>query len=311
MLKEHPGVLSATLTDRNHTSGYSTSSIDMFNSKQMIETFVFKADNHFIPTLNIDLHSGRNFTEANINPSDNSIIVNEKFVSLMDFKDNPIGKSITIDGIKTNVIGVVKDYNFLPVKEKIHPMILYSNTQLGEGYNDLLVKYNPTNLDAVISAIKKGWKEMNTNYQLTFSFWDQELEKRYQSEERLSKVITCASIIAILISSLGLFGLTILLTVRRTSEIGVRKVNGAKIIEILAMLNGIYLKWIVLAFIVACPIAWYVMDLWLENFAYKTEINWWIFALAGVIALIIALVTVSWQSFRAASRNPVEALRYE
>ncbi|HKJ43273.1 MAG TPA: FtsX-like permease family protein, partial [Sunxiuqinia sp.] len=143
------------------------------------------------------------------------------------------------------------------------------------------------------------------------SFWDKELENRYKSEERLSKTILYASIIAIIILSLGLFGLTVLISAQRTSEIGIRKVNGAKIAQVVLLLNGNYLKWVFFAFLVACPLGWYLMNKWLENFTYKTSLSWWIFALAGLLALGIALLTVSWQSWKAATRNPVEALRYE
>ena len=124
-------------------------------------------------------------------------------------------------------------------------------------------------------------------------------------------MIALLAFFAVFIASLGLFGLSVLISKRRTKEIGIRKVNGATITEVLTMLNQDFIKWVIIAFVIATPIAYYAMSRWLENFAYKTALSWWIFALAGLSALVIALLTVSWQSYRAASRNPVEALRYE
>ncbi|HEX7494089.1 MAG TPA: FtsX-like permease family protein, partial [Bacteroidales bacterium] len=139
----------------------------------------------------------------------------------------------------------------------------------------------------------------------------EQLNQRYKTEEKWSKIIGYASLVAIIISSLGLLGLTLLVINRRVKEIGIRKINGARISEVMVMLNTTFFRWVTISFIIACPIAWYVMHKWLENFAYKEKLNWWIFALAGIIALGIASLTVSWQSWRAATRNPVEALRYE
>jgi putative ABC transport system permease protein len=140
---------------------------------------------------------------------------------------------------------------------------------------------------------------------------NQEIENQYKSEKKLKVLMFIFSFMSILLSCLGLFAITVLIVGSRTKEIGIRKVNGARISEILAMLNKDFIKWVAIAFVIACPIAYYAMNKWLENFAYKTNLSWWIFALAGLLALGIALLTVSWQSWRAATRNPVEALRYE
>jgi len=310
MLKKQTGVISTSLTNRDFFDGYSTRTFNV-SSSEVLSTYMFKADNYFIPTLHLNLLEGRNFSESNVDSNDKSVIVNEEFVRKMKFNGSPVGSVVQDGNDKFEVIGVVNDYQFLTSREKIEPMILYSNTDIGNGYSSILVKYNPENLSNVISAIKKGWKEMDTKENLNYTFWDKELENRYKAEERLSNTILYASVIAIIILSLGLFGLTVLISAQRTSEIGIRKVNGAKIAEVVVMLNRNYLKWVFLAFIVACPLGWYLMNKWLENFAYKTELSWWIFAVAGLLALGIALLTVSWQSWKAATRNPVEALRYE
>jgi putative ABC transport system permease protein len=140
---------------------------------------------------------------------------------------------------------------------------------------------------------------------------DDQYNEKFKEEERIGKLVALFTFIAIVISSLGLFGLAAFVAEKRTKEIGVRRVNGARMSEILVMLNSNFLRWVILSCLIACPVAWYAMHKWLENFAYKTDLSWWVFAAAGGIALIIALVTVSWQSWRAATRNPVESLRYE
>lgn len=310
VLMKQPSVINVALTNRNFFDGYSTTSIKVSDS-EVINAFSFKTDQYFIPTLNISLLEGRNFSEENVKKNDKSIIVNETFVSRMNFDGSPLGQIVDSDNNKFTIIGVVKDYQFLTSREKIEPMILYARNNMGNPYSAVLVKFNPQNIKNVIAAIELGWKEIETKEELKYIFWDMELENRYQSEERLSKIISYASIIAIIILMLGLFGLTILISTQRIKEIGIRKVNGAKNSEILLMLNKGFIKWVTIAFVIACPIAYYTMSKWLENFAYKTALSWWIFALAGVLALGIALLTVSWQSWRAATRNPVEALRDE
>ena len=310
MLKNQAGVINTSLTNRDFFDGYSTRSFEVSGS-EVLETYMFKADNYFIPTLNLNLLKGRNFSESNVNSTDKSIIVNEEFVKRMKIDGSPIGKIVKGGRDNFEIIGVVNNYQFLTAREKIEPMVLHSNTNIGNAYSSVLIKYNPQNLSNIISAIEDGWKTMDTKETLNYTFWDKELENRYKAEERLSKIILYASIIAIIILTLGLFGLTVLISAQRTNEIGIRKVNGAKVTEVVMLLNSNYLAWVCIAFLVACPVGWYLIDKWLENFAYRTELSWWIFALAGALALAIALLTVSWQSWRAATRNPVEALRYE
>ncbi|MGQ8337413.1 ABC transporter permease [Sunxiuqinia sp. A32] len=310
ILNNKAGVINTSLTNRDFFDGYSTSTFEV-SSSEVLNTYIFKADNYFIPTLNLKIIDSRNFAESNVDSADRSIIVNEEFVKKMKIVGSPIGLNVRGDLDQFEIIGVVNDYQFLTSREKIQPMVLYSNTTIGNGYSSILIKYNPQDLSNVISAIKDGWKEMDTKENLNYTFWDKELENRYKAEERLSKTILYASIIAIIILSLGLFGLTVLISAQRTHEIGIRKVNGARIGQVVMMLNANYLKWVFFAFTLACPIGWSLIVKWLENFAYKTTLSWWIFALAGIMALGIVLLTVSFQSWRAATRNPVEALRYE
>ena len=189
--------------------------------------------------------------------------------------------------------------------------MLMNETETGKSAKYLFIKYNPAQTSQVLALIRNTWKDMLSHKELDMNFWDEQLNNRYIYEEKWSKIIGYAAIMAIVISSLGLFGLTYFIINRRTKEIGIRRVNGARTHEILFMLNREFLTLIVIAFIFACPIAWYAMHKWLQNFAYKAGLSWWVFAAAGAVAISVALLTVSWQSWRAATRNPVEALRYE
>jgi putative ABC transport system permease protein len=176
---------------------------------------------------------------------------------------------------------------------------------------EIAVRINANNIPATIDFLKQTWKQTGGTSPFDFDFTNDILNQMYDSDIRFSKTIGLLSIIAIAIASLGLFGLSLFLGRQRTKEIGVRKVNGAKVSEILVLLNRDFVFWVATSFLIAVPVAYYSMHKWLESFAYKTELSWWIFALAGLLALGIALLTVSWQSWRAATRNPVEALRYE
>ena len=175
----------------------------------------------------------------------------------------------------------------------------------------MLIRLNESPQSETLSFIKNTWAKINPNAPFEYHFLDQTYDKLYASDQKIKQMINYFSFLAILIACLGLYGIAWYTADQRKKEIGIRKVNGAKILEILKLVNYDLIKWIAIAFIVACPIAYYAMSKWLENFAYKTTLSWWIFALAGVLTLSIALLTVSWQSWRAATRNPVEALRYE
>ena len=173
------------------------------------------------------------------------------------------------------------------------------------------MKLAPGNKSENLATVKGIWNNVFPYYPFDYEFLEDTYAGYYKKDIATNQLLSWFSMICIILSSIGLLGISSLLVIRKTKEIGIRKVNGARVSEILSMLNKSYVKWVVIAFTIATPVAYYAMNKWLENFAYKTELSWWIFALAGVLALGIALLTVSWQSWRAATRNPVEALRYE
>jgi putative ABC transport system permease protein len=233
-------------------------------------------------------------------------VINEEAAKILGF-NNPVGETITSSsGSKLNIIGVVKDFHIQSLHYKIGPLIM----QLGES-NNFYVKMKPDRIISTVEFIKKTFKSFDPGLPIDFHFLDDDYDNLYRTEKRMGKIFGYFSFLAIIISCLGLIGLSSFMTERRTKEIGIRKINGAKSIEIFSLLSGEYIIWVMISILIACPIAWYAMHKWLQNFAYRISVGWWIFALSGVLALIIALLTVSWQSYRAAGINPVESLRYE
>jgi len=173
------------------------------------------------------------------------------------------------------------------------------------------LRLNPDKRAQSIELIRKQWTELFPEIPFNFESIDEKYKAAYGTEKKLARITGIFSILAMLLSLLGIFALSTLEAEKRVKEIGIRKINGAKVTEVMTLLNRDFFKWIFISFIIACPAAWYSIHVWINNFAYKTELSWWIFALAGIIAMGIALLTVSWQSWKAATRNPVEALRYE
>ncbi|QGY44648.1 FtsX-like permease family protein [Maribellus comscasis] len=265
----------------------------------------FDTDEGFVNTFGLKVLEGRNFLPRSRNDISTYYLVNETAINKMQLQD-PVGKRLE-DGI---IVGVINDFNFQSAYKQIDPMILRS--EQGTMKNRYVsVRIAAGNITDGVNTFERICKQFNPDYPIEYYFLDDSIATLYNKQIRSGKLINLFAALAIFISCLGLFGLASFITTSRIKEIGIRKVNGAKISEILTMLNKDFIKWVVIAFVVATPIAYYAMNKWLENFAYKTNLSWWIFALAGAFALGIALLTVSWQSWRAATRNPVEALRYE
>ena len=256
--------------------------------------------------LGIQMKEGRSFS-SDFSDETSKIIINEAGIAVMGLKD-PVGKTFKLWGTNYEIVGVAKNFNFQTLHEKVKP--LFFRFQPNES-DKILVKAAPGKDKEVIREIASLYKAVNPGFVFDYNFLDNEYQKQYEAEQRITVLSQYFAGLAILISCLGLFGLSAFAAEQRVKEIGIRKVNGARISEVMTMLNKEFVKGVAIAFLIASPIAYYVMNKWLENFAYKTTLSWWIFALAGILALGIALLTVSWQSWRAATRNPIEALRYE
>ncbi|AHW61751.1 hypothetical protein FH5T_07540 [Draconibacterium orientale] len=261
---------------------------------------------NFLKTMGVQLLDGRNFLAGD---KGKSCLMNEAAVKRYGWEN--------IDGKKFkngreggyDVVGTVNNFNVESLHSSLSPVALIYESD--REYNTLSLRLNPGNIGQQINELRKVWETMLPDDPMEFTFYDDQFQAMYIKEDKLSKSISFFSFIAIVLTCMGILGQIFLISLNRTKEIGVRKVNGATVSEILFLLNKDFVLWVIAAVVIATPIAWYAMHKWLENFAYKTTLSWWIFALAGILALGIALLTVSWQSWRAATRNPVEALRYE
>ncbi len=269
-----------------------------------------RIDGHYLEMMNVEFAAGRNFSEESSGDKKN-YIVNEEAVRLMGL-ETPVGTEFSLYGNKGEIVGVIKDTYFKSLHQKVNPQVFHLyNDEASESYFSSLFFRINRDVPATIDYIKNIWAENNPGIPFEYHFLNQDYEELYKKDNKIAGILNFFTVLAVFIACLGLFGHAAISSENKIKEIGIRKVNGAKISEILAMLNKDFVRWVVIAFVIATPIAWYTMHKWLENFAFKTTLSWWIFALAGMLALGIALLTVSWQSWRAATRNPVEALRYE
>lgn len=261
----------------------------------------------FTKTMGLEVVQGRDFSKAF--PTDSSgFLINETALKLMHFKD-PIGQQINWGISKGTIVGILKDFHFQSLHTAIRPMIAYLGARQPQG--SVVVRIEAGKTPETLAAIGKVCKELNPNVPFTYAFTDQEYARQYQSEQIVGKLAGYFAFLAIFISCLGLFGLATFTAEQRTKEIGVRKVLGASVAGIVGLLSKDFLKLVIMAIVLASPVAWYVMKQWLQGFAYQINIEWWMFALAGVIAVLIAVFTISFQSIKAAMMNPVKSLRSE
>ncbi len=277
-----------------------------------VDLLSYMTDDNFINTMQLTVVKGRGFARGYNDSA--SVILNEAAVRDFGFSD-PIGKFVTYlsNNVKYRVIGVVKDFNFMDLYSPITPFALFN--QSSKSYfipnSFVVVHMRPGDLKGTISMIKSEWEAVAPNMPFEYSFLDNDFERGYDSAERLGNVFLVFSFLTIFVACLGLFALAAFATEQRTKEIGVRKVLGASVSDIIFMLSREFTRWIVIANVIAWPLAYYVIDEWLQDFAYKTTIGIWIFVASGAMALIIALATVSSNAIKAATANPVESLRYE
>jgi hypothetical protein len=273
-----------------------------FEEKSILLNFIF-TDYDFLNTFNIEMMEGRFYSEE-ITSDSVGLVLNEAAIKEMGIND-PIGKKILSH---SHIIGVIKDFNFQSLHSRIYPLAIGMNPTWNRY---LAVKVSPENIEETIDHIKSIVTKFAPDFPFEYQFLDQEFDRMYDQEQRLGKLFIYFSILAVLISALGLLGLASFMAGQRTKEIGIRKVLGASIYGILLLLSKEFTKWILLANVIAWPIAWYIMTEWLKDYAYRAPIEWWVFIVAGFSALLIALMTVSSQALRTALSNPIEALRYE
>ena len=304
-----PHVKSVSMSDRNFDSGSSSQGIK--NKRGEITTVRYlRTDPDYVETLGLELIAGRNFLASEADDSIPKVIVNETLVRELDIED-PIGERVELDtdGNIVDIIGVVKDFHFDSMHDEIQAVMLHIFNYNSIWY--MFVKADEDQMAAVLEHCEKVWKEVVPEFSWDYTFMTEILEGQYKDEDRWSRVIAYAAAIAILLSCLGLMGISGLLVARRFQEVGIRKANGASIQKIILLLNAELLRWVLLAYVLACPAAWLAMRRWLQDFAFQTQLSWWIFVLAGLAAILISVFTITLQIYRAARQNPVHALRYE
>ncbi len=271
----------------------------------------YRIDERYIPTLGMQMVTGRNFSPSM--PTDSqAMIINETAARAFGWENNAIGKKILREhgdrGLHAayTVIGVVKDFHFRSLHEAITPLLMVLNPETG-----LIVKVKTKDVQGLLATMKKQWESFNNVDAFTWSFMDELYNKTYIAEQKTSRILQIFTLLTILVACMGLFGLTIYTAEQRSKEIGIRKVLGASVTQVTGMLSKQFIKLVLIACIIAFPLSYWIMHQWLLDFAYRIDLNAWIFLAAGCIALFIALCTVSIQSIKAALANPVKALRSE
>ncbi|MBC7745946.1 MAG: ABC transporter permease [Flavobacterium sp.] len=267
-------------------------------------------DTSYVKSFGLQIIAGRNIRESK---TTHEYLINEKMVYKLGLKDpdDVIGKPLIageLDEQKGIIVGVVKDFNTKSLIKPVEPVLIASFPDL---FSTLAVKLKGQDLQEAISGIRKSWEEIYPQEVFDYQFLDDQIANLYRKEDLQQKVILLAASVAIIISCLGLLGLVSLVTLQRTKEIGIRKVLGASVTSIITLLSKDFIKLIFIAITIASPLSWFFMNKWLQNFAYRIEVQWWVFALAAILAVMIALITISFQAIKAALANPVKSLRME
>jgi putative ABC transport system permease protein len=278
------------------------------DSKEMVVTSV---DEHFSDVFQVPVISGRILTDTIASDRFKNVMINETAAKKLGW-ENPVGKKIRFKHEEefVTIVGVLKDINIRSMQTQLEPMVYrYTGENWFAGY--VTLRADQHYYSQTIKFVNQIWDEQAHGIPFQYFFIKDKYNSRYRDEERLSNIVGTFTVIATLLSCLGLFALIAFLLVQRTKEIGIRKINGAGIAEVMLLLSSDYIKSVVIAFVLACPFAWVTLNKWLQNFAYRTDLNWWVFGLSGILAVGVAILTVSLQTWRAAVRNPVEALRYE
>ncbi|MDT3401659.1 ABC transporter permease [Mucilaginibacter terrae] len=288
------------------SSRFSVLGFDMDGKE--IRTNVHRVNYDYVKTLDLKLVDGRDFSSQF--PGDSTaVVINEAMARSLGGK-NLIGKFIPMyPEYKSQVIGIVKDYNFKSLHDKIEPVSLLMRKEYEVNY--VFVKVKPGSLLHAYDQIKQSWKRQFPTAEFTGSWLNENTERQYQNERRLSNIFVSGAILAIVISCIGLLAISIMIVIQRTKEIGIRKVLGANVSGIVLLLSRDFIKLVLLAAVIAVPVSWWLMDNWLQGFAYRITIQWWVFVLATLMAILLAFITISFQSVKAALANPVKSLRSE
>jgi putative ABC transport system permease protein len=300
------GYLPAGPSNGNNFMAYPDTQAD-----QLIKALRYEVDNQYIPTLGMQVIAGRNFSNA-FGTDSTGVIVNETAARAFGWGEKALGRRMTHtenDGTKStyHVIGIVKDFHFKSLHELITPLVMTMSTDHGT----MIVKMKTSDIAGLLTTMKKKWTDLKAEAPFSYSFLDDRFEAIYSSEQNIGRILGIFAGLTILVACLGLFGLAIFTAEQRTKEIGIRKVLGASLTGIVSLLSRDFLKLVFIAFLIAAPVAWFVMNSWLQGFPYRIGIGAWLFVWAAFLALLITLITISFQAIKAAVANPVKALRSE
>ena len=311
-LKALPGVQNATITSYLPTGGNRDQ--DAFftdatlNAQKAVVMESWRVDENYIPTLSMKMAQGRPFNGRQASDS-NGVIINEAALKVLGFT-NPLNKKLyrpgdSSESLEYHIIGVVKNFNFSSMHDDIGPVAML----LQDDWGSIAVRVNTNDMQGFVAQVESKWKRMGPGFPFSYSFMDSDFNNIYQVEQQTGKLFISFAIFAIFIACLGLFGLVTFAAEQRAREIGIRKVLGANVSSIVAMLGKDFAKLVLVASVIALPVAWWAMHTWLQGFAYRVNISWWVFVVPGIAALFIALFTVSFQAVKAALANPVKSLR--
>jgi len=304
-LLKDPNIIS--VAPRN---GGSWGTVAKINNDSTIQFDYETVDETYLSTLKIPLVQGRNFSPDFPSDSANSVLVNESFVKQAGWK-NPMGQTVNFwyNNKKYTVIGVVKDYHYQPLNQKIGPQLFTMKPD--NNYGMVYIKIKPNTAAASLQTIQKKFKQLFPLSPYSYTFMNEANLRDYEAEAKWKQIMLFGAILTIFISCIGLFGLSVLSAEKRTKEIGIRKVLGASVKRVVTILSKDFLKLVFISLIIAIPAAWLAANKWLENYPYRIALDWWLFASAGILVVLIALVTVSFQAIKAAVANPVKSLRAE
>ena len=303
-----PGVKNVTTASRLPGQFFPDWGMMIEGREENVGPYVLFTDADYNETLGLDLVKGRFLSSEIASDTIDNFVVNESFIKRYNI-DKPIGKKVKFTFSKQygRIVGVVKDFHFQGLQRQIAPLVINGQHRRWNA----AIQLSSTNLSHTIFEIEKLWKQIEQEHPMRYSFLDEDFAKQYAEQGRFGKTMLYATILTLFIAILGLFGLTVFNVERRTKEIGIRKVLGASIAGIVSLLLKDFLKWVGLAVLIAIPIGWYTTNWWLQDFAFRTDISWWVFLMAGVLALLVAVLSMGFQSIRAALANPVESLRSE
>jgi predicted permease len=310
-LLSNPGILHMTLVDIAPHRWQSNAGVGDVHwegkTNQQVKMVMTSVDYDFLDTFGLEMAEGRFFSKEYSTDESESFVVNQAAVKAMEM-DDPIGKELRVWDYKRKIIGVVKDYHFESLRNPIIPMAMRIDPRW---YQQACVRISPLRVSDTLSFIEKKWKELHPRYPFEYQFLDDMIHSLYRSEQSIGTVVTVFTVLALFISCLGIFGLSSYTAEQRTKEIGIRKVLGASVSSIVKHMSKEFVFLVIIANVIAWPLAYFLLNQWLQRFAYRIAMGWWTFVMVGIMIFVLSLLTISWQIIRAATANPVDSLRYE